>query len=81
MSSDVYADRSLSLFLFYALLVTEDYVVVESFSEDDTPPAPAPRIEKAAAVGKGKTEGGSVGGAKKKAGSGNQTLLNFFQKK
>lgn len=61
--------------------MTEDYAAVESFSEDETPaPAPAPaRVEKAAQPVKGKTEGTT--GAKKKAGSGNQSLLNFFAKK
>ncbi|KAK3818607.1 MAG: DNA polymerase subunit Cdc27 [Benniella sp.] len=62
-------------------MVTEDYKAVESFSEDDTPaPAPAPvRVEKAAQPVKGKTEGTT--GGKKKAGSGNQSLLNFWGKK
>lgn len=61
-------------------VVTEDYTVTESFSEDDEPaPAPAPvRSERAAQPVKGKIEVGSIG--KKKAGSGNQSLLNFFAK-
>ena len=61
--------------------MTEDYKAVESFSEDDTPaPAPAPvRVEKAAQPVKGKTEGTT--GGKKKAGTGNQSLLNFWGKK
>ncbi|KAF8985360.1 hypothetical protein BGZ46_004700 [Entomortierella lignicola] len=62
-------------------MVTEDIVEMESFSEDDVPaPASAPasiRTEKAE-PSKGKQE---IGGAKKKAGSGNQSLLNFFSKK
>ncbi|KAF8926137.1 DNA polymerase delta subunit 3 [Dissophora ornata] len=65
-------------------MVTEDYVEMESFSEDEveSPKAPAPTPVRAAeSTAKGKAEGGVVsGGAKKKAGSGNQTLLNFFKK-
>ncbi|KAF9173979.1 hypothetical protein BGX20_001435 [Mortierella sp. AD010] len=62
-------------------MVTEDVVEMESFSEDDVPapaPAPAPvRSEKTESL-KTKQESG---GPKKKAGSGNQSLLNFFSKK
>ncbi|KAG0022346.1 hypothetical protein BGZ80_000487 [Entomortierella chlamydospora] len=60
-------------------MVTEDVVEMESFSEDDVPaPAPAPvRTEKTEPL-KTKQESGA---SKKKAGSGNQSLLNFFSKK
>ncbi|KAF9960337.1 DNA polymerase delta subunit 3 [Mortierella alpina] len=65
-------------------MVTEDVVVMEPFSEDEIVQAPTParapapvRAEKPAEPTKGKTETGP----KKKAGSGNQSLLNFFSKK
>ncbi|KAF9436982.1 hypothetical protein BGZ76_002385, partial [Entomortierella beljakovae] len=61
-------------------MVTEDVVVMESFSEDEEPPArpppPPPRVEKQEPT-KTKSESN---GPKKKPGSGNQTLLNFFKK-
>ncbi|KAF9275939.1 DNA polymerase delta subunit 3 [Mortierella alpina] len=65
-------------------MVTEDVVIMEPFSEDEIvqapPPARAPapaRAEKPTEPTKGKTEAAP----KKKAGSGNQSLLNFFSKK
>ncbi|KAF9957319.1 hypothetical protein BGZ70_009547 [Mortierella alpina] len=65
-------------------MVTEDVVVMEPFSEDENIQAPAParapapvRAEKPTEPTKGKSEGVP----KKKAGSGNQSLLNFFSKK
>ncbi|KAG0353644.1 DNA polymerase subunit Cdc27 [Gamsiella multidivaricata] len=64
-------------------IVTQDVVEMEPFSEDEIVPveAPAPtpmptRAGKATEPVKGKIEVG-----KKKAGSGNQSLLNFFSKK
>ncbi|GJJ70017.1 DNA polymerase delta subunit 3 [Entomortierella parvispora] len=65
-------------------LVTEDVLVQEAFSEDEvipdekarTVPAPAPPVRVAVAEAPKPTAG-----AKKKAGSGNQSLLNFFSKK
>ncbi|KAF9357914.1 DNA polymerase delta subunit 3 [Mortierella sp. AD094] len=62
-------------------MVTEDVVEMESFSEDDVPapaPAPAPVRTEKTEPAKSKQE---IGGPKKKAGSGNQSLLNFFSKK
>ncbi|KAF9936654.1 DNA polymerase delta subunit 3 [Mortierella alpina] len=65
-------------------MVTEDVVVMEPFSEDEIIQAPTParapapvRAAKPAEPTKGKTEAAP----KKKAGSGNQSLLNFFSKK
>ncbi|CAO3564068.1 unnamed protein product [Mortierella alpina] len=65
-------------------MVTEDIVVMEPFSEDEIIQAPTParapapvHAEKPAEPTKGKIEGVP----KKKAGSGNQSLLNFFSKK
>ncbi|KAG0204410.1 hypothetical protein BGX28_003626 [Mortierella sp. GBA30] len=61
-------------------MVTEDVVEMEPFSEDEivqeAPPAPA-HVDKQAEPTKSKAETG----ARKKAGSGNQSLLNFFSKK
>ncbi|KAG0003024.1 DNA polymerase delta subunit 3 [Modicella reniformis] len=61
-------------------MVTEDYVEIESFSEGDTPAPKAVThpVKVKTEVGSSSSSGG---GSKKKVGSGNQSLLNYFNKK
>ncbi|KAG0304903.1 hypothetical protein BGZ98_004837, partial [Dissophora globulifera] len=67
-------------------MVTEDYVEMESFSEDEVEPVKMPVAAPAAPAPSAKPlaepAAGSAGtGPKKKAGGkGNQSLLNFFKK-